>query len=264
MIRIIAALLMLGSATQAQFIADGIDTQTAAGDLRIIDADDEFSRELMVGSTLFFSGEGHRYVNIDAQRGALYLVSLSSGGSACAATFAWLDTRVPPQVTEQFGTCADQVEVTSDNETVSVTIIAFQAEQGFVTFVYDGKTITEVAAGQQNTGRGLTAQAWVNAHPNEVFRDAGLRSTLVDLMGEQKYTIAGEVIGVASAMARDGQWVAGKGCMPRQCDVARGAVAIHEDGRIVVALRTQDSGLEVWGDMSGVPPSVIMDVIEDR
>ncbi|MEL6958624.1 MAG: hypothetical protein AAGL89_06685 [Pseudomonadota bacterium] len=247
---------------EAQWIAEGIDPQTSAGRIEIVDSADGWSREMHVGETVFFADGIYRFVSVERKFGALYLIALGTGGSACAAEYVWLRTDGgSPRLSAFFGTCAEFTDVSITSETVTVTMPAPQAADGYIDFVYDGQVIEERVAGQQSTGIGKRAEDWVGHYPFDLFSDADWRVRLVALMGEDSYRDAGNVIQVSSPMERDGPWVVGRGCRPRMCGEAYGAVALHDDGRIVIAFRSGDGPVQVYGDMSGAVPGVIRDVI---
>ena len=264
-IALVVGACALANTAQAQFIADGVETNSAAGPLVVIDSGDGFSRSLLVGDETFFTDGTYRFISIEAQRGALYLIALSSGGSACAAEYVWLHTEGgDARLSEQFGTCAVVDEVTSDAETVTVTMQSLDAADGYVSFAYDGQVIREEIAGQRTLGLGFDAAAWEGRYPFEVFSDAEWREPLIALMGEDAYRRAGNTIEVSSPMVAEGAWLTGRGCRSRMCDFAWGALAIHTDGRIVVALRTKERGLEVYGTLDANVPTPIAGVIAGR
>ncbi|MCW1951774.1 MAG: hypothetical protein KIH44_010465 [Octadecabacter sp.] len=260
-----AGLLTVASAAQGQFISPDVDVQSAAGILSVVDSGDGFSRNLVVGERVFFDDGERRFIGIEDQRGSLYLISLSSGGNACEVSFVWLHTVGGARLSPEFGNCAAMTEVRSDAETVSVVMPSTSAAEGFVAFVYDGKAIERVVLGQQVTGVPFEADALVGRYPYEIFRDAGWRASLLALMGESGYQLAGDVIATASPMEVQGDWVAGSGFNNRMAGNAYGATAIHRtDHRVVVAIRTQEGGLQVWGNLSGAMPQEVQVVLEGR
>lgn len=260
-----AVLFALAGAAQAQFVSPDVDVQSAAGPLRIVDSGDGFSRNLIVGEQVFFENSERRFVGIEDQRGSLYLISLSSGGNACEVSFVWLHTDGGAGLGPEFGNCAPLTEVRSDAETVSVVMPSMTAAEGFVAFVYDGKAIERVVLGQQDTGVPFEPGALVGRYPYEIFRDAGWRASLVSLMGESGYRLAGDVIATASPMEVQGDWVAGRGFNNRMAGSAYGAIAINRiDRRVVVAIRTEESGLQVWGNLTGATPEDVLVVLEGR
>lgn len=258
--------LLIGATSgQAQSIAEGVDLSTESGQIAILDSADGFSRVLRVGDRRFFEDGGYRYVSVEAQRGALYLIGVASGGTACPSLFVWLHTEGgAPRVTETFGNCSDLPGVSSDAETVTVTLPSSTAADGFVSFVYDGKTIDERVVGQRVSGVGPVAEDWIGRYPFEVFRDADWRGPLVALMGEADYRRAGDVIATSSPFEAEGDWVTGTGFNSR-IDGARGAIALNRrDGRAVVAIRTDARGLEMWGNPGGTIPPGLLSVLQSR
>jgi len=250
---------LIAAPAWAQFIAEDVEVNTAAGPIVIIDSSDGFSRVLQVGKQRFFTDGNYRFVSVEAQRGSLYLIGLSSGGSGCPSLYVWLHTQDGPRISPEFGNCAPLSEVRSDAETVSVVMPSQTAADGLVAFVYDGRTIQEVILGQEATGVPKQADQLIGRYPFELLRDADWRPELVALMGEDGYRRAGDVIATSSQFEAQGDWVAATGFNNRLSGDAYGAIAIHRtDGRVVVALRTSTNGLELWGDMSGSVPEAIM------
>jgi len=264
--RLAILLALLAGTAQAQWVAEDVDLGTAAGRITILDDSDGFSRQLQVGATRFFEDGFYRFVNIEAQRGALYLIGLSSGGTGCAAIYVWLHTETkPPRISNEFGNCSDLAEVRSDTEAVSVVMPLNDASEGFVAYVYDGKAIEKVSLVQNASGIGQNADDWVGRYPHEVFRDADWRDRLIALMGEDAYVAAGNVIATSSPFEVRGDWVVGTGFNNRLAGDAAGAIALNRnDGRVVVAIFTDAFGVQVWGDIGGTVPQGIHSILSRR
>ena len=213
-----------------------------------------------------FVFEGMPYVSFGDLLGDVVLLSVSSGGSACAAEFVWLDTR-PGQVrmTDRFGTCSDLAEVSWDAESVIVTLPSMQPGKGPVAFHWDGKTaaIRQVGLDQPPSGIAATAPAtaWLGRHPAEFLSAPEQRERLVALLGAEALHDAQRIISVGAMFAADGVWIAAGGCQPHACESAEGAVALHPDGRVVVALWEESGGLRVWGTLDPPLPAVIAQVM---
>gem|GEM_PF-1949094 len=257
-------------AAQAQSVAEDVDVQSAAGLIEIVDSSDGGSREVRVGAQRFFTDGDFWHVGLEAQLGDLYLVSLGSAGTACATSYAWINVQGgTASVTDVFGNCRDLVNVSHDAETVMVTLPSSSAHEGFVAFVYDGKTFEEVVLGQEASGIGRAAEDWIGRYPFEVMRDADWRTSLIELMDEDGYRLAGEVIDSSSPFEVQGDWVAGFGFNSRMAGHARGhargAIALSRNGeRVVVAIRTEEGGLQTWGDLSGTMPEAIESVLRSH
>jgi len=261
---LIMALALWAGAVQAQWVAPDVDPLSAAGPISIVDSDDGWSRVLQVGKQRFFEDGIFRYVSVEDQRGALYLIFVSAGGTGCGGQYAWLHTDGgTARLTDLFGTCSEKVEVASDAETVTVTMPAFAASDGFVAFVYDGKTIEEGIVGQRSAGVGLVGVDWVGRYPFEVLRDTDWRPTLEEMMGPEAYARAGEVIATSSPFEVQGSWVVGEGFAPRMRGNAHGLIALHieDEARAIVAIRTEERGVEIWGELEGSVPEAVMDFV---
>lgn len=252
-------LACLVSAVQAQ----EVDLSSPLGPVEIHEAADGWSRYLTVGDQRFFDTGDYSFIDLIDRRGGLILVQLFYGGNGCPSDYAWLNVLSdPPAVTEVFGNCSDLPEVSSDSETVTVTLPATTAADGFTAFIYDGRTVREEVAGQRPSGIAPgNATAWIGRHPGEIFRAADWRDMLVGLMGEADYIRAGNTIELASPMERQGDWVVGSGCIKFTCDEDFGVIALHvADGRVLVALHSAEGGA-LWGDAAGALPEAIRDVL---
>ncbi|MFN4154765.1 MAG: hypothetical protein ACK4HF_08930 [Paracoccaceae bacterium] len=213
-----------------------------------------------------FVFEGMPYASFGDRLGDVVLVSVASGGSACPAQFVWLDTRPGlVRLTERFGTCSDLVEVSWDAESVIVTMPSMRPGEGPVAFHWGGKSaaIREVALAQPPSGIAVTAPptAWLGRHPSEFLSAPEQREGLVALLGADGLLAAQRIISVGAMFAADGAWIAAGGCQPHACESAEGAVALHPDGRIVVALWEESAGLRVWGTLDPPLPAVIAQVM---
>ena len=251
--------LSIAGSAHAQGIAEGIDLDSNVGRISIVETGDDFSRVLQVDGRRFFEDDAYRYVSVVAQFGEFYLISLSSGGTNCGAEYVWLNTsHAAPIFSDLFGNCSDLWEASIDGGRFTVILPAVSAADGYVAFVYDGQIIEKVALGQRSAGIGLTADDWIGHRPGSIFRDADWRETLIALMGEGGYKLAGDVIAVGSGFEIQGDWVAGAGFNRRMVGHNHGAVAVNRtDGRVVVALQTDEAGLQIWGDIAGSVPEAI-------
>ena len=90
-----------------------------SGEVRIVGGDMEM-KAVSVGGRVF-PLDDFRADLLD-KVGNLILVAIYSGGTACPATYAWLDT-TPGNIglSERFGTCSDLYELSHDAETVTLT-----------------------------------------------------------------------------------------------------------------------------------------------
>ena len=105
----LTALCVIAGTAQAQFIAEGIDQDSNIGRISVVEIDDDFRRALQVGEQQFFGDGPFRNVNVDAQFAGLYLIRLSTGGTACGAEYVWLDTEGDtPEFSDIFGNCSEK------------------------------------------------------------------------------------------------------------------------------------------------------------
>ncbi len=117
------------------------------------------------------------------------------GGTACPALWAWVDAGDPGfRRTEAFGTRADAANVTSDGETVTVTVTvimpSFDPERPFSAFVWDGRgPVREVPQGPVPSGAPpeAGAEAWVGRHAHDLLRASHWRGPLLALLGKEGF-----------------------------------------------------------------------------
>ena len=255
--RLLLALLPL--AAQAEVVA-----QSPSGPVEIVSAGDG-ERQVAVGGWVVPNTSAY-LVGVERQLGNLFLLALATGGNGCPSLYAWLDT-TPGRVraSETFGTCSDLPDVSWDSETVTVEMPSMDPERPErVRFLWDVKgAVREVSAGLPSLGIGtLTAAALEGRHVGEVMLLAEADAPLSALLGRAALADARRLIAVADArgMTRFGGWVAGGGCMAHDCGRSRGALALHEDGRILVALNA-DGMVRLWGDARGELPGPVLDVL---
>lgn len=260
-------LAVLSAASFAETLPYDGPVETPAGVLSIVPTSDGFLNYISIGDQTFFERDPVRYLGLIERRGDLVLLFLSHGGSGCGGFFHWLHTSEGDvRLSEEFGTCASEVEVSHDSETVTVTMAALSAEDPMVSFVYDGRVVREVALGQSASFSPPSAGGlpWVGRYAYELFRASDWRPALVAVMGEDGYAFAGETFNLAAPMERQGDWVVGTGCRQHDCGDWRGAVALHvSDGRILVAINNHGD-VQVWGKDAGDAPPMIGDVMAGR
>jgi hypothetical protein len=213
--------------------------------------------------------EDYGYIAVERRLGDLVLLMLSTGGNACPGFFSWVHvTPGAERMTEPFGTCSDLAEVTWDSETVTVTLPSMvNGQPGEVAFVYDGRVVREVQLGLSASGKGpdVGADAWIGGHPGELVSSSEWDGALRALVGQGRIEAVRGLIVVASTMQQDGDWVAGSGCMPHECNRAYGAIAINRrDGRLIVALRHFEDPPELYGNPAGTLPAAIREVLQGR
>ena len=252
-------LALLPLAAQAEVVG-----QSPSGPVEVVPADDG-EQQVAVGGEVVPNTSAY-LVGVERQVGNLFLLALAPGGNACPSLYAWLDT-TPGRVraTETFGTCSDLPDVSWDSETVTVEMPSMDAERPErVRFLWDGKgAVREVFAGLPSLGIGsLTGGGLEGRHVGDVVRSAELDGALSALLGRAALADARRLIAVADAggMQRFGGWVAGQGCMAHNCGWAEGALAVHDDGRILVAF-DDEGAVRMWGDARGEVPEPILDVL---
>jgi hypothetical protein len=155
---VLALVLPSMAAAQAQ-----IDTPSGTATL-VADGTD---MRLSVGGKAFVLNE-MVYASFGQRVGDVVLIEMGSGGSACPAMYAWLDTRPGMiRLTQAFGTCSDLAEVSWDSEAVTLTMPSMVPGEGQVAFRWDGKVVTEAALAVPPSGLppSAGAAAWIGQHP---------------------------------------------------------------------------------------------------
>ncbi len=243
-------------------LAQTVDTNTRAGQLRIIENPDQ-TKDLAIGNTVVDLPEDAFLVFIEKRLGDLFLVLYSPGGNACNGFYTWVHA-TPGDIrrSDSFGTCAAAKDISWDAETVRVTMASGQPGVGDVTFVYDGKgPMQKVVAPLANSG--VTSPAgWIGRYPFDLATAAEMQAPLRALLGAQGLRQLQEMIDLAGPMQRDGNWVAGAGCRKHACDTLRAAIAINlEDGRLLVAMTDGAGNGRIWGDARGPLPAAIAAIL---
>lgn len=213
---------------------------------------------LFIGDTVM-PLEGYASAWLGERVGNLVLVGMSSGGTACPATFAWLDTTPGKlRLTDTFGTCSDTVEVSHTSETVTVTMPSMDPSRGMVAFDFDGKSVRERVLGLQASGiTGEGPEAWIGKGAYDYLTAPENEPQLIELMGWDALDNARRASAISSeakALQVDGEWLVASGCQRHLCDTNFTAVALHrKTGTPVVALKRD--GEE--GKLFGKPPSAL-------
>jgi hypothetical protein len=262
--KVLAAIIGLAFAVPAVAQDRGrIDTPSGPAVLTVQGTDLVLS---IAGQEFLF--EGMLYSSFADRLGDVVLIQLSSGGNACPATYAWLDTRPGSiRLTDEFGTCSDLHEISWDAETVTVSMPSMVPGEGKVAFVWDGKStqIKEVAFAPAATGLppGGSPAAWAGRFGAELLAAPEWESLLLDLMGQAALDDARRILQVGQPFTAQGDWLISTGCQPHQCDETSGAVALNlRDGRLIVALWERGIGPRAWGDLSaGIPPWVVAVIV---
>lgn len=261
-------LALLGIALGTGAIAQGLPRQaeTASGPaIMTVSGDDAF---VTIGGQVF-TLDGAPYSSFAQQVGDLLLVAVATGGNACPTLFAWLDTRPGlVRMSEVFGTCAEGPEITWDSETITVTLRSMMPGEPNIGFVWDGRgsAVREVVLAVPTSGLPPAAGTgvWIGRHPSEWLGAPEWQDVLTQLMATQGLQDARRIVQVGHAFSPWGGWLTASGCQPHACDATMGAVALHQDGRVVVALWEQGLGLRLWGDLRGEVPPAILEVMQRR
>lgn len=251
--------LMIGAKGAA---AQSIETR--AGPMEILEMPGGFHEAIQIGDQIFFEEQTYIRITVMGQRGDLILLQGYFGAAACAGDYFWLHaTPGDIRLSERFGTCAGEVEITHGDETVTVIMASQSATDPLTSFVYDGEVVREVGLGQSASfsppaNGGLP---WEGHYAYELFRASDWRPALVEVMGEDGYRYGGQTFNLSAPMERQGNWVVGTGCRQHDCGDWRGAIALHvTDGRILVAINDHGNA-QFWGKQADDMPPMIADVM---
>lgn len=232
-----------------------------SGEVSIVGADMDM-KSVSVGGRLFPLDDLR--ADLLDRVGNLILVGIYTGGTACPATYAWLNT-TPGQLglTEAFGTCSDLYELSHDSETVTLTMPSFDASEGRVAFVYDGHNVFREIIGLKSSAVAQAAvgnvEVLVGASPYEYLTAAENEAALIkslgwDALDELRNTM---VIG-SQEMTVEGNWIVGEGCRPHMCNTYFAAIAIHrKTGQLIAAIKSDG----VKSRLLGEPPDALPNTI---
>ena len=202
---------------------------------------------------------------IEAEVGTLLLVGLASVGNGCFTEYVWVHTAPEDglRTSDLFGTCGGDLQVTSDAETVTVSMNSLNPDEGRLEYVYDGRVVRERVLGMRASGFGPEASArnWIGRVPSELFAAAEWREPLVALIGQDAYDEAQEVMDLYDDEGMQ-LWVAGFMFGNRDSGGSWGAVAINDDDRrLLVVLKAPGEAPRLWGDARGPLPAPIVEAI---
>jgi hypothetical protein len=198
------------------------------------------------------------------------LVRFETGGNACFSVHAVL--RVAPgamSVSAPFGHCvAEVVDLTVLPDRIEVVMTHPDVSIARETFTYDGATLsvetrrlqTDVAA----AGPGPDVVRWLGRHPSEIFNDLSERARFARAMPEGRISALADHVSVSTTTERRGDWVLGRGCLPHQCDRARGLWGVRiTDGAVGAAFLGPNGAAEVYG-LAATDPVLLSAMSEHR
>lgn len=236
-----------------------------SGQVRILGGDMEM-KSVSVGGEVFPLNDFR--AELLNQVGNLILIAIYTGGTACPATYAWLDT-TPDNLglTKGFGTCSDLYELSHDSETVTLIMPSFNASEGRVAFVYDGRQVQRRVLGLKSSEIARSAignvDAWLGESPYEFLTARENEAALIkafgwDTLDDLRNTL---VIGSQEMVIEDG-WIVGKGCRPHMCNTDYGALALHrETGEAIAAIKRDGSRPGLLGTPPDALPGTIRAVL---
>lgn len=248
-------------------LADNI-LYSPSGEVRIV-GDDRDNKSVSVGGELFPLHDLR--AELLGRVGNLILVGIYTGGTACPALYAWLNTTPGTLgLTESFGTCSDLYELIHDRETVTLTMHSFDASEGRVAFIYDGHTIFREIIGLESSAVAQAAldnvDALIGASPYEYLTAKENEALLIKALGwdaldELRNTV---VIG-SQRMTVDGDWIVGEGCRRHMCNTDFAAIAIHRKTReFTAAIKRDGAKSRLLGEPPEALPSALREVMVSK
>ena len=242
------------------------DSMTSpSGEVRIVGGDMEMKSVSVGGSVLPL--DDFRADLLD-KVGNLILVAIYSGGTACPATYAWLDT-TPGNIglSERFGTCSDLYEMSHDAETVTVTMPSFDASEGRVAFVFDGREVSRRVLGLESSEvarKGVgNIDVWIGESPYEYLTARENEATLIRALGwESLDELRNTMVIGSQKMFVEGGWIVGEGCRPHMCNTDFAAIALHrETGQLIAAIKRDGARPQLLGTPPDALPNTIRAVM---
>jgi hypothetical protein len=204
----------------------------------------------------------------DGDAGDWVLVSLANGGNGCPMMWAFLNvTPAGATATAPFGTCSEGVmnPRTTEEGFLALDISSLLPEEEFVTYTYDGYTVSEFAVKYSNdgaiaAGAGEDVTRWIGKHPTEPFADAGERVRFGAWMSEDEVYELAERVAVGSEVYEVDGWVIGEGFDPKAGGDIAGMWAIRVSDGVVLAL-FRDTGISPrsFGSMDLAWPQSMVD-----
>jgi hypothetical protein len=197
------------------------------------------------------------------------LVEVAHLGNMCPGRFVLLRVSATGVVrTAEFAGCLGRIEdVAVEPGRITVAVADPTVDVARRLFAFDGATFTEmpVAAGTAApAGPGTDVLRWEGRHFQAVVEDAGERARFARIMSPADLESVRRMSGVGGQGERHGDWIAGRGCQPHQCDAAMALWAIRiSDGVPVAALRRAGGPVEVFGDPAVRADPVIAGLLHD-
>jgi hypothetical protein len=239
-----------------------------SGEVQIVGGDRD-NKSVSVGGRLFPLNDLR--ADLLERVGNLILVGIYTGGTACPALYAWLDT-TPGQLglTESFGTCSDLYELIHDQESVTLIMPSFDASEGHVAFIYDGHAIYRKIIGLKSSAVASAAldnvDALIGASPYEYLTAKENEAMLIQVLGwDSLDALRNTTVLGSQKMTVDGDWIVGEGCRPHMCNTDFAAIAIHrKTGELIAAIKSEGIKSRLLGEPPEALPSALRAVMVSK
>lgn len=161
------------------------------------------------------------------------LITRQHGGNGCFPVHVLL--HVTPQgltASQEFGHCmAQPLDVRVSPGQVEIDMSHPDVTIAYQTVTFDGVTLssatTNVAVTATPAGAESDVLRWLGQHPARIFDDMSERARFALIMPEDQISGLAQHVDVANGTYQRGDWVIGQGCLPHQCDTARGVWGVR-------------------------------------
>lgn len=234
------------------------------GKLELIEVGD-LEHELRLNGRVIYTDDSSAYASIERRVSLgtedVFILSESSGGNACAATYRIVSVRSPSQarVTDSFGNCSDLPAISADTALTQITF-KFPKFRGADVWVYEGGKLIEAPEERSVVKEEILLDfrflaEFEGRHPNDVLSDSRYGSHLIKNIGEVALDRTAYYTSVASGLELvDGKFLVGFGIAPHSGGSAEAFIAVEmATGKIVILTADADfkTGSSVVTVMAG-------------
>jgi len=258
-----ACLIVLTSPAAAQMQPDLHDAlSTRFGELRVMYDGD--LRRLAVGRHLIDLPADYIWWvrdvwSVESTPADWALVSWHSGGASCHGGWHML------RITADGTTASPEIEICEgrllDLQADAGGLEMVLEDQSFAisqnTYRWDGAEMTRTPLAAPDVppaGAGEDVTRWIGEHPYMPYRDRSEQMRFATIMSPSDVEDLFAVIGPATEVEQDGDWVLGEGCMAHNCPYASGLWGMRiSDGAVVAAIVEDGKDLRLFGPVNESP-----------
>lgn len=206
-------------------------------------------------------------IGIEGEAYDWLLIRRTTGGNGCFPVHSIARVSGQGVVTSPpFGHCvADPIEVRALSGAVEVDMSHPDVTIELQTFRFDGVTLSDEQTVAQITQAPAGARPdvlrWIETHPFEIFDDPSERARFQTIMPRNEVSALANHVSVANGTFQRGDWVIGQGCLPHQCNSARGVWGLRISDGAAGAVILGPNGYEAAYGLAQSDP-VLRAVIE--